>query len=254
MIGYGGGTGSPKQIAQLAEAGFGMMLGPTTPKSTALRYALDNGAFPCWLKKRPWDEAAFMKLLDTVEKYERKPDFGCCPDIVAGGLKSLEFSLAWMERLPSCYPWYLAVQDGMTEADVSPALPRFAGLFVGGSTDWKMSSSPIWVRLAHQNGKPVHIGRVNTVARALTVGKLYGADSFDGNNWNRTWSRCHTKDGKPIYRGRTIRCVDTAKPLDVVNDHQGTLDLWGIGGVRASADSRSGESGRGGSPDAPNVS
>lgn len=75
MIGYGGGTGSTIQIAQLAEAGFGMMIGPTTPQSTALRYALDNGAFPCWMKKKAWDETAFMRLLDAVEKFGRCPSF-----------------------------------------------------------------------------------------------------------------------------------------------------------------------------------
>jgi hypothetical protein len=200
------------------------MIGPSTPKSTALRYAVDNGAFPAFVKGLPWDEAKFLKLLDRIETFERKPDFACCPDIVAGGLKSLEFSLAWMERLPSGYPWYLAVQDGMTEADVLPVVDKFAGLFVGGSSDWKMSSTPTWVRLARQTGKQAHVGRVNTLSRAFTVGKLYKADSFDGNNWNRTWSHNQTKDGKPVYFGRSLRTVDTSKPLDVVNDPQ--LPLW----------------------------
>lgn len=91
-----------------------------------------------------------------------------------------------------------------------------------------MTTSHVWARLGRRNGKPVHIGRVNTVPRAFTVGKLAGADSFDGNNWNRTWSRCRTKDGKRIYRGRSLRCVDTAKPADVADDPQGALDLWGV--------------------------
>ena len=233
MIGYGGGTRSAVQIAQLAEAGFGMMIGPTTPKSDELRYAVDNGAFPCWIKKKPWDEKRFLKMLDRIETFKRPPDFGCCPDIVAGGLRSLEFSMAWMDRLPTAYPWYLAVQDGMTEADVRPVLSGFAGIFVGGTTDFKMSAGAAWARLARETGRKLHVGRVDTMPRAFVVGKLYGADSFDGNNWNRTWSK-HQADGRTVYRGRGRAAVrgirDTAKPMDVVNDTQRALDLWGFHG------------------------
>jgi hypothetical protein len=229
-VGYGGGTRSLVQIAQLAEVGWGMMLGPTTPKTDVLRYAVDNGAYPCFVKGRPWDEGRFLKLLNRIERFQRKPDFACCPDIVAGGLKSLDFSLTWLDRLPSSYPWYLAVQDGMTEADVRPVIDRFGGLFVGGTTDWKMSSCPTWVQLARETGKKVHVGRVDTRGRAFTVINLYGVDSFDGNNWNRKWSRLQEK-GKTLYfgRGRSGRrgIRDTAKPLDIVNNPQLPLDFGG---------------------------
>lgn len=234
MMGYGGGTESPKQIAQLAKGGFGMMIGPSTPASDELPYAIDNGAFPAWRKKLPWPEEAFLKLLDKVEDFSRKPDFGCCPDIVAAGLKSLEFSLRWIEQLPKSYPWYLAVQDGMTEDPVRAALPKFAGIFVGGTDDFKLSSCPTWVKVAREQGKRVHVGRVNTLLRAFTVAKLFKVDSFDGNSWNRTWSKTQTKAGEKYYfgRGRAGRrgVKDTAKPADVEACGQGFLDLWGLGG------------------------
>lgn len=227
MMGYGGGTGSPVQIAQLAKGGFGMMLGPTTPKSEALPYAIDNGAFPAWSKKLPWPEEDFLKLLDKVETFSRKPDFGCCPDIVAAGARSLEFSMRWIDQLPKGYPWYLAVQDGMTEAEVRAVLPQFSGIFVGGTDNFKLSSCPTWIKVAREQGKKVHVGRVNTMLRAFTVAKLFKADSFDGNHWNRIWDRKAQKGKKLYYRTlRSTRAKATPRPEDVASDPQMFLDLY----------------------------
>lgn len=229
MIGYGGGTSSPDQLAQLEAGGFGMMIGPATPKHFSLRYAIDNGAFPAWRKKQPWPEDKFLKLLDKVDAFPRRPDFGVCPDQVAQGFRSLDFSMEWIERLPEGYPWYLAVQDGMTVDRVSAVMKHFGGIFVGGTSNWKMQSAPGWSRLAKDLGKPLHIGRVNSLPKAFVVAKVLGADSFDGNNWNRTWFRNQTKEGLKIYRGRSVRSAsDVAKPVDVLGESQMPLDLWGL--------------------------
>lgn len=196
-----------------------MIIAPQNPKRSPIRYAVDNGAYYCWTRKMQWDEEKFRKMLDRVEAFDRCPDFGVAPDIVAGGLKSLDFSMSWVGRLPAGYPWYLAVQDGMTEADVAPALPHFGGIFVGGTSEWKMSSLPIWARAAKEHGKKLHVGRVNSLSRAFTVAQVFRADSFDGTNWNRLWDNVK----KP---GRVN--LDSA---------QGALDLYGIhrleGGLRA---------------------
>lgn len=215
MIGYGGATTNKESVAQLARAGWGMMIAPQNPKRSALRFAVDNGAFYCWTRKRSWDEAKFLKMLDRVETFDRRPDFGCCPDIVAGGLRSLEFSMSWVDRLPRSYGWYLAVQNGMTAADVLPVLGRFAGIFVGGTGDWKMQTLGAWSRLAKENGKKVHAGRVNTPPRTFVAMKVCQVDSLDGTNWNRLWNYF--------------------KPADAVGDRQGALDLWGLRGVRGKA-------------------
>lgn len=191
-----------------------MIIAPQNPKKSPLRYAVDNGAYYCWIRKKPLDEAKFLKMLDRVEGFDRRPDFGCAPDIVAGGLRSLDFSMSWVDRLPKAYPWYLAVQDGMGESDVAPVLGRFDGIFVGGTSEWKMGSLPLWARVAKQNGKKLHVGRVNSLSRAFTVAKVFLADSFDGTNWNRTWD-------------------NVKKPARVVSDSaQGALDLFGIHRVK----------------------
>ncbi len=210
MIGYGGATTNKESVEQLARGGFGMIIAPQNPKISPIRYAVDNGAYYCWTRKMPWDEKKFLKLLDRVEKFDRVPDFGCAPDIVAGGLRSLEFSMSWVDRLPKEFPWYLAVQDGMTEADVAQVIEKFAGLFVGGTSEWKMRTLPEWVRLAKSKGKKAHVGRVNSLSRAFTACQVCKADSFDGTNWNRTWD-------------------NVKKPDRVIRDaQQGALDLWGL--------------------------
>lgn len=209
MIGYGGGTTNKEQLAQLSKAGWGMMIAPQNPKRSPLRYAVDNGAYYCWTRKKTWDEARFLKMLDRVETFERRPDFGCAPDIVAGGMQSLEFSLSWIDRLPRSYPWYLAVQDGMTSCGVLSALDHFSGIFVGGTAIWKRNTAPQWAHLARAEGKSLHIGRINSLQGAFIQGRVVKADSFDGTNWNRIWK-------------------NNQKPDRVVEDPQSALDLFGL--------------------------
>lgn len=209
MIGYGGGTTNKEQVAQLDRVGWGMMIGPVNPKRSALRYAVDNGAFPAWRDKKPWPEAKFLKMIDRILTFERKPDFIVCPDIVAAGPASLDFSMLWRNRLPKEWPCYLAVQDGMTTCGVLSVLDRFDGIFVGGTDVWKRNTAPLWAKLARPEGKKLHVGRINSLQGAFVQGKVVGADSIDGNNWNRTW-------------------LNGQKPARVIGDTQLPLDLWGI--------------------------
>jgi len=97
---------------------------------------------------------------------------------VAGGLESLAFSLTWRPHLATIAPLYLAVQDGMVDADVVPHLEGFAGLFVGGTLPWKLRSAREWVRLAHRHGIKAHVGRVGTERRVAWARRI-GADSID---------------------------------------------------------------------------
>ncbi|MGB9885626.1 MAG: hypothetical protein ACPLRW_01340 [Moorellales bacterium] len=38
-----------------------------------------------------------------------------------------------LDRLPPDWPWYLAVQDGLSLAEVEAALGGLAGIFLGGT-------------------------------------------------------------------------------------------------------------------------
>lgn len=187
MIGYGG-TVCKKNVEQLRRWGWGMVITPYNVRPPVLRYMFDNGAWTDFTHKRPFAADRFWNMMQRVRAYDPQPDFAVCPDLVAQGLKSLEFSLGWRKDLPDDVRWYLAVQDGMEPEHVRPVIEKFAGLFVGGTSEWKMRSVPGWAKLARETGRLLHVGRVNTLPRAFYVAEVCGADSFDGTNWQRSWA------------------------------------------------------------------
>jgi hypothetical protein len=134
-------------------------------------WGLDNGAFA---DRGEFDSDAFQKVLDKAVNHHTPPNLAVLPDIVAGGHRSLELSLSWLDRVPD-FPWYLAVQDGIEPDDVDPSL--FAGIFLGGSNAYKATAGT-WCEWAHSHGFPCHYGRAGTqekVRHALNV----SADSLD---------------------------------------------------------------------------
>ena len=187
---YQGNSGAIKVVDWLFENGFGTLISPgwwKTPERFPY-YCLDNGAFPAWFNDRTWDEAMFLKLIGKAEKAITKPDFVVCPDKVAAGKASLNFSLDWIEKLPTDLRYYLAVQNGMTVEDVKQVLSKFSGLFVGGTMDWKLETSEQWIALAHKHNKPCHIGRIGPWQRILWAARI-GADSIDSTTWTRFQDR-----------------------------------------------------------------
>jgi len=151
--------------------------GELPPRRTP--WAYDNGAFKDWRSGRPFDERRYLADIDMMHLVcNTSPDFVLAPDIVAGGMASLRFSLGWVDRLRRLAPLYLAVQDGMTEADVGSELAPFAGLFVGGSHPWKLRTAEAWAKFAHARGKKLHIGRVGTEKKVRWALRI-GADSID---------------------------------------------------------------------------
>lgn len=163
---YVGQTRSGVLIKRLVDLGFGEMTarGELPPRRTP--WAYDNGAFSDWRAGIRFDERRFEMDLRQIERAEVRPDFLVVPDLVTRGRESLDFSLAWLERLPErCCPYYLAVQDGMEPAEVLDATNDFDGLFVGGSLTWKLRTGEVWAAIARHRNKPSHAGRVGTFSR-----------------------------------------------------------------------------------------
>lgn len=182
---YSGNEGSLAGLAEVSARGMGRLVtaaGWKNPKP-GLPWCLDNGAFSAYRQGRPFDGPLFERVLRKVPSHHR-PDFAVIPDIVAGGLNSLLFSLAWLPRLPHGWPWYLAVQDGMTEQDVEPYVCQVAGLFVGGTLEWKHATAERWVAFARRHQLKVHVGRVGSVPD-LAWAERIGADSADSTTWAR---------------------------------------------------------------------
>ena len=141
-------------------------------------FAFDNGAFVDWRKGRPFDESTYLRQLDVLAALPTRAAFMVAPDVVAGGLKSLEMSVSWLPRLRGLAPVYLAVQDGMRRRHVAAVLDQFDGIFVGGSLDWKLETGAAWVAFAHRHQRPCHVGRVGTAGRVRWA-RAIGADSID---------------------------------------------------------------------------
>ena len=172
-----GGTSKKEFVEVIKGNGWGRMLTPQRRfKIFDMEpYAIDNGAFYCWRNGSNFDEVAFLKTIDFSLTLH-KPYLAILPDIVAGGNKSLDFSMSWIDRLPD-YNWYLAVQDGMDSARVVDCIDMVSGLFLGGSDRFKRTG-PYWCKLAHHNFKLFHYGRAGTYSK-LQHAYQCGADSLD---------------------------------------------------------------------------
>lgn len=180
-------TGTARNLAEMHTARMRVLVGPDQlDRGTApppLSWALDNGAWGCFQRGVPFDAGAFR---EAMARWGEGADFVVCPDIVGAGLESLAFSVSWADevRQTTRRPVYLAVQDGMSEADVDAQIEWFDGLFIGGSTEWKEATMHAWGRYAAGREMPMHVGRVNT-DRRLRLAIDAGASSVDGTSPTR---------------------------------------------------------------------
>jgi len=136
-------------------------------------YALDNGCFGGSLPP------AWGRMIEEAKR--DKPLWATAPDVVGSARRTLEL---WphFARQMSGVPRALVLQDGIGDFD----LPwhELACVFIGGSDDFKCSAEARHVAVAARMlGKLVHVGRVNSWARAREWGDL--ADSYDGSGISR---------------------------------------------------------------------
>ncbi len=177
VMAYVGQTRSVKLIRRLLQHGIGECTNRGEYPPCRVPWFLDNGAFADWKAERPWDREAWLRDVSRARGHATPPDFAVAPDVVAGGVPSLQHSVNHLGELEGV-PAYLAVQDGMSEADVAAVLDPFAGVFVGGTLEWKLATGAAWVEFAHRHNRPCHIGRVGTPARVRWAIEI-GADSID---------------------------------------------------------------------------
>jgi hypothetical protein len=145
-------------------------------------YVLDNGAWSDFQAGRSFDGDAFERLIEQLGARAR---WIVLPDIVAGGLASLALSVRWLNRCLSVCPLVLiAVQDGMVETDLAPLVGPSVGVFLGGSTEWKLATMAAWGRFCAAHAVHYHVARVNT-GRRMAMAVAAGADSVDGTSATR---------------------------------------------------------------------
>ncbi|MBF6043285.1 hypothetical protein HBO10_24535 [Pseudomonas sp. WS 5503] len=181
MIPYASRTGTKRNLDAMRANGWGLLVSAKgVLRTEGFPYMLDNGAWTAFTQGEVFDERAFGKAFDLLGENAKMV---VVPDIVAGGLKSLEFSLKWLNRIQGI-PGValLAVQDGMVPDDVRDLLNPGVGIFVGGSTGWKLKTAHSWGLLARRRRCHLHIGRVNSAKRILLCSAAAGAHSVDGTS------------------------------------------------------------------------
>lgn len=111
------------------------------------------------------------------------------PDTVADANATLKQFRRWGPLIAGMgLPVALAAQDGLTPGRVPWNL--LSCLFVGGSTDWKLSEQARRLAgKARDRGLHVHVGRVNTKDRIRQLAAWGCVDSIDGSGWSRWPSR-----------------------------------------------------------------
>ena len=186
MIPYCSATGTRTTREKFLNNGWRVLwvaTGHNWASKPHLPYAIDNGAWSAHLRDKPFSEEAFIECLEFSRVHPElgTPDFTVLPDIVAGGLPSLDYSLSWEPRVrPYSKNVLIAVQDGMDPKDIEPYIDEHTGIFVGGSTPWKLRTLPIWGAVARGRCY-LHVGRVNSVKR-ISFCSGVGAHSFDGTS------------------------------------------------------------------------
>jgi hypothetical protein len=180
---YASRTGNMRNLAAMRARKWRLLVSRAWEwRTEGFQYALDNGAWADYQSGQAFDEDGFERLLDQLGA---GADWVILPDIVAGGLESLRLSVRWLNRCLSVVPLaLLAVQDGMKAADVHGLVGPNVGVFLGGSTEWKLATMREWGEFCLQRNIYYHVGRVNT-RRRMGLAVRSGANSVDGSSGSR---------------------------------------------------------------------
>ena len=167
-------------------------------------YAIDNGAYSYFLKGKDFDGGAFMSMCD---KYADCADFIVIPDCVGDWEKTLSMAMRWVNMLITYErPLMMVAQDGC-EVDDFGSLRSWVsngiisgGIFVGGTTEWKLKNMYKLSQICKEAGKKCHVGRVNSRKRLLQCYNT-DVDSIDGSGASR-------------FKGTTLIMAHTLSQLD----------------------------------------
>jgi len=146
------------------------------PQRPDQHFGIDNGAFA------KFDPQPFRNLLARHNDRRELCRFVALPDVVGSARRTREVFGYWAKHLNGWRKAYV-VQDG--QEDIEIPWDWCDAIFVGGSTEWKLSRhAAACVKAAKAMEKWVHIGRVNTGGRYEYFRDL-GADSCDGTGLAR---------------------------------------------------------------------
>lgn len=183
MIPYASRTGTKRNLAALRARGWRLLVSATgAHRDEGFRFAIDNGAWTAHQRGARFDGGLFARLCD---KLGARADWIVVPDIVGDARASLRLTARWLPRVERYgAPMLIGVQDGMTPRDVAPWVAGGAGVFLGGSTAYKLASAIAWGLWCVERGVHFHVARVNT-AKRIRLCQEARARSFDGTSATR---------------------------------------------------------------------
>lgn len=162
-----------------ARPDLGVILTPQTGYKVDLAttpWAADNG---CFSSPELFRLDSYLVWLAARRFWRDTCLFATAPDVLG------DARATWLRSAPILreirdlgLPAALVAQDGLEGMAVD--WDAFDVLFIGGSTSWKLSHhAKVLTARAKQQGKSVHMGRVNGVRRMQTA-LMWGCDSADG--------------------------------------------------------------------------
>lgn len=163
-------------VGGIVDPRFGIL---TTPSHTGIpsgivagmAWAADNEAFT-----RGFDPDRFFPWLDTMLPYRERCLFVTVPDVVGDAEATIASYWRWMPHFTG-WPLAFVAQDGQENLDFPG--DEWQVLFVGGSTEWKLSDGAAQcIKRAQEKGKRVHIGRVNWWKRYAHFRAMEGSNEW----------------------------------------------------------------------------
>lgn len=167
-------------------------------------WAADNGCFT-----GSWSEDKWLRWLAKTH-----PRSGCLfatvPDVVGDHQATLQRFRLYADKVRElAYPVGFVAQDGSDDGMVPWS--EFDALFIGGSTEWKMSLGAFALaREAVEMGKWVHVGRVNSMKRLAYWAEV--AHSADGTHMT------YEPDKAAVRVKGWIQSLKQARQLSITED------------------------------------
>lgn len=193
MMAYVGQTRSLALIAELENHGIGECVVCGELPARRSRFFHDPGAYRDWRAGQPFNVCRWDRDMRWMSYRGIVPDF--VPDIVAGGLASLEWSAFWRDTVPEEFRAYLGARrdDGGGRGPSLDALSRdlrrrIAPLEAGDRRPVGRAGASAWPGVSHRprwGPRPAFTGR----ARSVRPASILPCRCALASTWMRFWPR-----------------------------------------------------------------
>lgn len=165
-------------LSGAVQPGFSVIVTPNMGNRLpdGVLWAADTG---CYSQGDKFDPIRYFHWLEARAYASDRCLFATAPDVVGDATATWVRSLWALPKIRSLgFKAALVAQDGIEDTKIE--WDAFDALFIGGTTEWKLSSVvETLIVIAKNRKKWVHMGRVNS-ERRYRMARLSGCDSVDG--------------------------------------------------------------------------